>query len=149
MNLKKSLGTILNRKNYKYIIIILIVIICLFMMCGNYNLVEGLSLKEKTKELNRNLFEAKDIKNGAKSDADKHSMKANANKDYVKDDLRMLTRTTVEGMNNCSSNHSNLGVGGNGANEMVHSQCSGLNNLQSANESVMNQNFDISLNSNI
>ena len=48
MNLKKSIGTILNRKNYKYIII-LIVIICLFMMCGNYNLVEGLSLKEKKK----------------------------------------------------------------------------------------------------
>ena len=52
-------------------------------------------------------------------------------------------------MNNCSSNYSNLGVGGNGVNEMVHSHCSGLNNLQSANESVMNQNFDISLNSNI
>mgnify|MGYP001166438173 CR=1 FL=1 len=138
MNLKKSLGTILNRKNYKYIIIILIVIICLFMMCGNYNLVEGLSLKEKTKELNRNLFEAKDIKNGAKSDADKHSMKANANKDGLKEDLKTLT----EGMNNCSSNHSNLGVGGNRANEIVHSQCSGLNNLQSANESVMNQEFN-------
>ena len=115
------------------------------MMCGNYNLVEGLSLKEKTKELmNTNLI-AKDIKNEAKSDADKEAMKANANKDGLKENLKTLT----EGMNNCSSNYSNLGVGGNGVNEMVHSQCSGLNNLQSANESVMNQNFDISLNSNI
>ncbi len=52
VNLKKSLNSILNSKNYKFIIYLLIGFILIFLICGNYNLIEGITVADKRKDLN-------------------------------------------------------------------------------------------------
>jgi hypothetical protein len=54
VNLKKSLNFILNSKSYKFIIYLLIGFILIFLICGNYNLIEGMNYAELREKLASN-----------------------------------------------------------------------------------------------
>tara|TARA_Y100001970_G_scaffold293175_1_gene438317 strand:- start:1679 stop:2131 length:453 start_codon:yes stop_codon:yes gene_type:complete len=139
MNLKKSLVSILNRNNYKYIIIVLIGIIILFLMgFGNYNLVEGNEVNPTLDEHEKNLESTKEsivnssigmdkkkkdlLKSGEKEGIQLEISKEQHSLDYDKRRVRDL-ETFVEGMNHCgTSNLSELGSGGR-ANSMFNALC--------------------------
>ena len=65
-NLKKSIITIINKCNYKFLIYMLIFIITIVLLYGNYNLIEGygdMTLDESILEKKMKLHEMdKDIK---------------------------------------------------------------------------------------
>ena len=137
MNLKKSLVSFLNRNNYKYIIIVLIGIIILFLTCGNYNLVEGNAEKlsegnnlDKTMDImldsvNGGEYEVNDIKKSEKIQDEKTIVQTdNVEREVglmATDDI--IVETFSEGMD-CKSNYSNLGApGSNSANDLASSTC--------------------------
>lgn len=137
MNLNNNLVSIFNRKNYKVVIIFLSALLLSILFYGNYNLVEGLSLNDKIKEMNNIVGDTKKKTDDSKATA-KHYKEANVvRKNILKKDLGTMVEPFVEGMNVCSSNHSNLGVKGNMANIMVNSQCETLRTLKNKNKSVI------------
>ena len=52
----------------------------------------------------------------------------------------------LEGLNNCSSNFSNIGVKGNKANILVNSQCESIEHLKNKNKSVLEESHVKKLN---
>ena len=137
MNLNNNLVSIFNRKNYKVVIIFLSALLLSILFYGNYNLVEGLSLNDKIKEMNNIVGDTKKKTDDSKATA-KHYKEANVvRKNILKKDLGTMVEPFVEGMNVCSSHHSNLGVKGNMANIMVNSQCETLRTLENKNKSVI------------
>ena len=52
LKLKKSLQYIFNSKNYKFLIYLLIGLILVFLICGNYNLLEGITSRKLEESLN-------------------------------------------------------------------------------------------------
>ena len=145
INLKKSLDYILNRKNYKFIIFLLIGLIFIFLICGNYNLMEGLTLNAMTNKLNNKAYKTKDGLNKQNKIKDFYNKENNNREDILNRDLKGMTKEKnvvvegfIEGLNKCSSNYSNLGLKGNAANEMVNSQCESLNQLRNKNKSLLN-----------
>lgn len=137
MNLKNSLVSILNKKNYKFIIIFLSGLLLFFLFSGNYNLVEGMDLHQKAAELNK-VMSITNKENEQYKAVAEHYKKANdTRKNMLEKDLGSMVEPFTEGMNNCSSNYSNLGVKGNMANIMVNSQCESLQTLKNKNKSVI------------
>ena len=142
-NLKKNLISIFNRKNYKLIIFLLISLIFLFLNCGNYNLVEGLSLNEKEKEIEKNQnMQANNTKHQSDIAGD-YIQEEEQRRDTLIEDLNTLTTPrspVIEEFNNCSSNFSNKGLKGDLANKMVNSQCENLEYMKSINENILKKN---------
>jgi hypothetical protein len=137
MNLKNSLVSILNRKNYKCLIIFLSAVLLFFLFYGNYNLIEGLDLKDKIKDLNNTMSNAKKATGDSKATA-KHYEEANdARKNILKRQSGTVVEPFQEGMNICGSNYSNLGLKGNKANIMVNSQCETLEALKNKNKQIL------------
>ena len=139
MNLKNKLVGLFNKNKYKIIVISLICLTLLFLFCGNYNLVESMSMNEKSDELNKlsgvtnNEF---DNMNGVA----KHYKKENNNRKDILDKefkIKEMVEPFIEGMHHCGSNFSNIGVEGNKANIMVNSQCEGLKQLKSKNKNLL------------
>ena len=60
VNLKRNLVSILKNFNNKSIIYLLIGLVFIFLICGNYNLVEGLTLDEMSSQLNNKRAETND-----------------------------------------------------------------------------------------
>ena len=133
--IRNSVYNLFNKKNYKCIIVVLMLLIILFLSLGNYNLVfrEGLTLDEE-------LTQIVDAKNDAEG-GNKHMQEVDSH--YTKEANKRISDNQglnfKEGMNNCSSNYSNLGVNGNEANIMVNSQCESLNTLKNKNKSILNK----------
>ena len=145
VKLKRSLESILSNKNYKFIIFLLIGLIFIFLICGNYNLVEGLTLKEMNFNLNNVREETRDGFNLQSIIEGFYKKENNKRKDILNNELKGMTKAKnvvegfLEGMHHCSSNYSNLGVKGNKANLMVNSQCESLEYLKNKNKSVLNE----------
>tara|TARA_X000000368_G_scaffold417636_1_gene414594 strand:+ start:3043 stop:3498 length:456 start_codon:yes stop_codon:yes gene_type:complete len=141
VNLKKSLDSILNSKNYKFIIFLLIGLIFIFLICGNYNLVEGLTQQEMSNHLNNESAKTAKGLNIQNDINELYKEKNVKRKDILDKQLGGMTKpkNVVEGMHNCSSNYSNLGLKGNQANVMVNSQCESLEQLKNKNNSVINE----------
>ena len=141
VNLKKSLDSILNSKNYKFIIFLLIGLIFIFLICGNYNLIEGLTQPEMSNHLNNESAKAAEGLNIQNDINELYKEKNVKRKDILDKELGGMTKpkNVVEGMHNCSSNYSNLGLKGNRANVMVNSQCESLEQLKNKNNSVINE----------
>jgi hypothetical protein len=137
MKLKNSLVSILNRKNYKFLIIFLSAVLLFFLFYGNYNLIEGLDLKDKIKDLNKTMSNAKKATGDSKATA-KHYKEVNYDrKNILKKQSGRVVEPFQEGMNICGSNYSNLGVKGNKANIMVNSQCETLEALKNKNKQIL------------
>jgi hypothetical protein len=127
------LSSILNRKNYKTIIIALILIIFVFLSLGNYNLVfkEGLSLEEELQHSKNEAFEATKEANKKNATANNY---ADAQQTQAHDPQSVIESFDS---NNCGSNYSNLGVPGNSANIMANTQCEAINKLKDKNKTVL------------
>lgn len=145
VNLKRSLESILNSKNYKFIIYLLIGLIFVFLICGNYNLVEGLTQKDMSNHLNNITADTEDGLNLQDKITGLYQRENNKRKDKLNNELKGMTKPKnvvegfLEGMHHCSSNYSNLGLKGNKANLMVNSQCESLEHLKNKNKSVLNE----------
>ena len=145
VNLKRSLESILNSKNYKFIIYLLLGLIFIFLICGNYNLVEGLTQKERSDHLNDVKANAEDGLNLQDKITGFYKRENNKRKDTLNYELESMTKPKnvvegfLEGIHHCSSNYSNLGLKGNQANLMVNSQCESLEHLKNKNKSVLNE----------
>ena len=145
VNLKRSLESILNSKNYKFIIYLLLGLIFVFLICGNYNLVEGLTQKERSDHLNNVTADTGDGLNLQDKITGFYKRENNKRKDSLNYELEGMTKPKnvvegfLEGMHHCSSNFSNLGLKGNQANIMVNSQCESLEHLKNKNKSVLNE----------
>lgn len=145
VNLKRSLESILNSKNYKFIIYLLIGLIFVFLICGNYNLVEGLTQKDMSNHLNNITADTEDGLNLQDKITGLYQRENNKRKDKLSNELKGMTKPKnvvegfLEGMHHCSSNYSNLGLKGNKANLMVNSQCESLEHLKNKNKSVLNE----------
>ena len=145
VNLKRSLESILNSKNYKFIIYLLLGLIFVFLICGNYNLVEGLTQKDMSNHLNNITADTGDGLNLQNKINGFYQRENNKRKDKLDNELEGMTKPKnvvegfLEGMHHCSSNYSNLGVKGNKANLMVNSQCESLEHLKNKNKSVLNE----------
>lgn len=143
VNLKKNLGSIFNGKNYKFIIFLLIGLILVFLICGNYNLVEALTKKEMSEHLNNERANTADGLNMQNDINELYKEKNVKRKDLLNKELGGMTKAKnvvegfLEGMNKCSSNYSNLGLKGNKSNIMVNSQCESLEHLKNKNKSVI------------
>ena len=139
-NLKKSLVCILNHKNYKYIIFVLITLILSFLLYGNYNFVEGLTLQEMGNKLEDDKNKGNDRKNLQKKQQQKYENENINRSNIAEKELKTIAKPKkvaegfFEGMSNCSSNHSNLGLKGNKSNLMVNSQCENIRNLKHKNK---------------
>jgi cell division protein FtsL len=88
MNLKNNLVSILNRKNYKFVIIFLSALLLFFLFYGNYNLVEGLDLKDKIKDLNKTMSDAKKSTNA--SNVAVWDLEANGWRSFRWENLRLV-----------------------------------------------------------
>lgn len=145
VNLKRSLESILNSKNYKLIIYLLMGLIFVFLICGNYNLVEGLTQKDMSNHLNNITADTGDGLNLQDKITGFYQRENNKRKDSLDNELEGMTKPKnvvegfLEGMHHCSSNYSNLGLKGNKANLMVNSQCESLEHLKNKNKSVLNE----------
>ena len=145
VNLKRRLESILNSKNYKFIIYLLLGLIFIFLICGNYNLVEGLTQKERSDHLNDVKANAEDGLNLQDKITGFYKRENNKRKDTLNYELESMTKPKnvvegfLEGIHHCSSNYSNLGLKGNQANLMVNSQCESLEHLKNKNKSVLNE----------
>lgn len=145
VNLKRSLESILNSKNYKFIIYLLMGLIFVFLICGNYNLVEGLTQKDMSNHLNNITADTEDGLNLQDKITGLYQRENNKRKDKLNNELKGMTKPKnvvegfLEGMHHCSSNYSNLGLKGNKANLMVNSQCESLEHLKNKNKSVLNE----------
>ena len=152
VNLKRNLESILNNKNYNLIIFLLIGVLFIFLICGNYNLVEGLKLDEISSQLNNKRSETNDGGNLQKNIAKLYNRENGKRKNLLDTDLGTMVKPKnvvegfLEGMNKCSSNFSNVGVKGNKANLMVNSQCESLEHLKNKNKSVINGAHEKKLN---
>ena len=144
VNLKRTLESILNSKNYKFIIYLLMGLIFVFLICGNYNLVEGLSLEDMSTKLNSTKEATADALNSQKSINRFYKKENNKRNNTLHNELKGMTKAKnvvegfLEGMNRCKSSHSNLGVKGNGANITANSVCESLEYLKNRNNSVLN-----------
>jgi hypothetical protein len=139
MNLKNKLVGLFNKNKYKIIVISLICLTLLFLFCGNYNLVESMTLNEKSDELNK-LAGATNNESDYMNDVAKHYKKENNNRKDILDKefkIKEMVEPFIEGMHHCSSNFSNVGVEGNKANIMVNAQCEGLKQLKSKNKNLL------------
>ena len=137
MNLNNNLVSIFNRKNYKVVIIFLSALVLSMLFYGNYNLIEGMDLKDKAANLNKTMNGAKKASADSEAVAKHYKAANNSRKDLLKKDLGTMVEPFTEGMNVCGSNYSNLGVKGNAANIMVNSQCETLQTLKNKNKSVL------------
>jgi len=152
VKLKRNLESILNNKNYNLIIFLLIGVLFIFLICGNYNLVEGLKLDEISSQLNNKRSETNDGGNLQKNIAKLYNRENGKRKNLLDTDLGTMVKPKnvvegfLEGMNKCSSNFSNVGVKGNKANLMVNSQCESLEHLKNKNKSVINGAHEKKLN---
>lgn len=151
VNLKRSLELILKSKN-KYVIFVLIGLIFVFLICGNYNLVEGLTQEKKSEELNNVTADTADglnLQDEIKGFYIRENVK---NKNILDNELEGMTKPKnvvegfLEGLNNCSSNFSNIGVKGNKANILVNSQCESIEHLKNKNKSVLEESHVKKLN---
>tara|TARA_B100001175_G_C19510122_1_gene643241 strand:- start:1354 stop:1773 length:420 start_codon:yes stop_codon:yes gene_type:complete len=139
MNLRNKLVGLFNKNKYKIIVISLICLTLLFLFCGNYNLVESMTLNEKSNELNKSSG-ATNNEFDNMNDVAKHYKKKNNNRKDILDKefkIKEMVEPFIEGMHHCSSNFSNIGVEGNKANIMVNSQCEGLKQLKSKNKNLL------------
>lgn len=154
VNLKRNLVSILNSKNYNLIIFLLIGVLFIFLICGNYNLVEGLTLDEMSSQLNNKRAETNDGGNLQKDVSKLYNRENGKRKNLLDTELGSMVKPKnvvegfLEGMNKCSSNFSNVGVKGNKANLMVNSQCESLEHLKNKNKSVINGAHEKKLNYN-
>ena len=145
VNLKRSLESILNSRNYKFIIFLLMGLIFVFLICGNYNLVDGLTQKETSDHLNNVTRDTEDGLNLQNEIKGLYKRENGKRKDTLNYELEGMTKPKdvvegfLEGMHHCSSNYSNLGLKGNKANLMVNSQCESLEHLKNKNKSVLNE----------
>ncbi len=144
VNLKRSLDSILKSKNYKFIIYLLMGLIFVFLICANYNLVEGLTLQNMSNHLNNKRADTQEGLNLQNTIKEFYKKKNREKTDKLNNKLEGMTRPKnviegfLEGMHHCSSNYSNLGLKGNQANLMVNSQCESLEYLKNKNRSVLN-----------
>jgi len=154
VNLKRNLASILNSKNYNLIIFLLIGVLFIFLICGNYNLVEGLTLDKMSSQLNNTRAETNDGGNLQKDVSKLYNRENRKRKNLLDTELGTMVKPKnviegfLEGMNKCSSNFSNVGVKGNKANLMVNSQCESLEHLKNKNKSVINGAHEKKLNYN-
>lgn len=145
VNLKKNLVSIFNSSNYNLIIFLLISVVFVFLICGNYNLVEGLTLEEISEQLNTKASETNDGKNLQEDISNFYNRENVKRKDLLDSDLggmikgKNVVEGFLEGMHHCSSNFSNIGVKGNKANKLVNSQCESLEYLKNKNKSVIDE----------
>ena len=127
-------------------------LIFVFLICGNYNLVEGLTQKERSDHLNNITADTVDgvnLQNEIKGFYQRENRKRKDTLDYELGGMtkpKNVVEGFLEGMHNCSSNYSNLGVKGNKANLMVNSQCESLEHLKNKNKSVLNESHKEKLN---
>jgi hypothetical protein len=135
--MKNSLVSILNRKNYKFLIIFLSAVLLFFLFYGNYNLIEGLDLNDKIKDLNKTMSNAKKETEDSKATAKHYKEKNYDRKNILKKQNGRQVEPFQEGMNICGSNYSNLGLKGNKANRMVNSQCETLETLKNKNKQIL------------
>ncbi len=101
-NLKKSIITIINKCNYKFLIYMLIFIITIVLLYGNYNLIEGygdMTLDESILEKKMKLHEMdKDIKKNTVDNNEK-----NNNRKMIVMDTEDTINTISENFQNCNS----------------------------------------------
>tara|TARA_X000000368_G_scaffold170073_3_gene134205 strand:- start:2777 stop:3241 length:465 start_codon:yes stop_codon:yes gene_type:complete len=143
--MKKKLASFFNGNKYNLLIILLICIVLIFLMCGNYNLVEDFSLDNRKDALNSAVSSMSNSVKIQKEIKNNYSNEEKKRKDLLDKDLGTMVRPKnvvegfLEGINNlkCSSNHSNLGVSGNKANQMVNRQCENAEYLKNKNRSVL------------
>jgi hypothetical protein len=143
--MKRKLANFFNGNKYNLLIILLICIVLIFLMCGNYNLVEDFSLDDRKDSLNSAVSSMSNGVKIQKEIAKNYSNEEKKRKDLLDKDLGTMVRPKnvvegfLEGIDNlkCSSNHSNLGVSGNKANQMVNRQCENAEYLKNKNRSVL------------
>tara|TARA_B110000444_G_scaffold209390_1_gene204207 strand:+ start:4463 stop:4897 length:435 start_codon:yes stop_codon:yes gene_type:complete len=137
MILKNCLDSIFHRRNYKFLIVFLSAILLLFLFCGNYDLIEGLTLNDESAKLNNINSKTKKSTANSKAISKHYKDSKNMRGNILKRNLGTMVEPFTEGMNKCGSNYSNLGVKGNTANIMVNSQCETLEGLKNKNNSLL------------
>lgn len=138
MNLKNKLISLFNKNKYKIIVFSLIGLTLLFLFCGNYNLVESMTMNEKSDQLNNLAGAAKDEFNDMSKISVGYGNEKDNRKDILNNEFKIkeMVEPFIEGMHHCGSNFSNIGVEGNKANIMVNSQCEGLKQLKNKNKNL-------------
>tara|TARA_B110000008_G_C16866776_1_gene523037 strand:+ start:296 stop:715 length:420 start_codon:yes stop_codon:yes gene_type:complete len=139
MNLKNKLISLFNKNKYKIIVFSLIGLTLLFLFCGNYNLVENMTLNEKSDELNKLAGITSNELDDTNERAEHYKKENNNRKDTLDNEFKIksMIEPFIEGMHHCSSNFSNIGVEGNKANIMVNSQCESLKQLKNKNKNLL------------
>tara|TARA_B100000927_G_scaffold175925_1_gene141754 strand:- start:52 stop:507 length:456 start_codon:yes stop_codon:yes gene_type:complete len=145
MKLNNLLKNIFNKKNYKFIMLLLLTIIIIFLFCGNYNL--SFDLKEgydKTATLNETLsnnastlIEANNIGNSINNSTQNAVKESNINLH----DNNLTEPMTNSSPNICSTtdyNVSNIGTPNNGASNTLTNIQNVQNNLKSQNQLCTN-----------
>jgi len=150
MKLNNLLKNIFNKKNYKFIMLLLLTIIIIFLFCGNYNLSfdlkEGLITSNNNTTLDQNLsnntatlIEANNIGNSINNSTQNAVKESNIN-------LNDNNLTKTEPMTNSSPttctttdyNVSNIGTPNNGASNTLTNIQNVQNNLKSQNQLCTN-----------
>ena len=105
LNLKKSIITFINKCNYKFLIYMLIFIITIVLLYGNYNLIEGatgyrdMTLDESILEKKMKLHETD--QNVKKNELD--NKQKNKNRKMIVMDTEDTINTISENFQNCNS----------------------------------------------
>ena len=139
MNLKNKLISLFNKNKYKIIVFSLIGLTLLFLFCGNYNLVESMTMNEMSDNLNASSNKTSIELDNMNDVAEHYSNENDNRKDSLDKEFKIkeMVEPFIEGMHHCGSNFSNIGVEGNKANIIVNSQCEGLKQLKSKNKNLL------------
>lgn len=144
VNLKRRLESILNSKNYKFIIYLLMGLILVFLICGNYNLVEAFTLNQYRDHVLNNIGnkfknandKQENIKIYYSDDEKRRNNTLKRNFGGMAKSKNMVKRMDKD---DCLTNFSNIGLHpGNPANKMVNTQCNSLKLLKNKNKFLLN-----------
>tara|TARA_B100001769_G_scaffold267001_1_gene253883 strand:+ start:1069 stop:1488 length:420 start_codon:yes stop_codon:yes gene_type:complete len=139
MNLKNKLISLFNKNKYKIIVFSLIGLTLLFLFCGNYNLVESMTMNEMSDNLNASSNKTSIELDNMNDVAEHYSNENDNRKDSLDKEFKIkeMVEPFIEGMHHCGSNFSNIGVEGNKANIIVNSQCEGLKQIKNKNKNLL------------
>lgn len=155
LKLKKSLQYIFNSKNYKFLIYLLIGLILVFLICGNYNLLEGITsrkLEESFNDTHDEVSRGEDVINKKEIDSRNEeskyrnlTKKKHTDTGIIRDRMGQKTPERViesflEGMNCNNTQFSEQGAGKK-SNSAVYNMCRGNKELTGKNEGLMKEDY--------
>lgn len=157
LKLKKSLQYIFNSKNYKFLIYLLIGLILVFLICGNYNLLEGITSRKLEESLNdthdevsrgENVINKKEIDSRNEESKYRNLIeKKHTDTGIIRNRIVQKTpspdrviESFLEGMNCNNTQYSEQGAGKK-SNSAVYNMCRGNKALTEKNNGLMKDGY--------